>query len=335
MKIEFFELYATYIWPLVRPLVKLSPRCKRCLLNDRATTLKDGVCQECSSYVPAPAAKTIEVTQNQKNEFNLYMESLVSTNAYDCIYLLSGGKDSAYVLHRLRHEFPSLKILAITVNNGFMSPVAIANAEKAALKLKTDWILCNSRIDDFKVALRAAFLGLNNQGCSGVVDFTDGSMIFETGKKVAADMGITTILSGMSWVQVQRIVGQQHFKLVNPAGQSEIFPLAVWRTDEQEIRARVREWDLMLPNSDSPLVSNSTLITAMAVLDLKNLGYSSFEPEFAQMIREGKTDRKVWLPIFQLLEFATARNLLDKDLFQTLEQLNLKLSDVTKNVGKK
>jgi len=298
-------------------------------LNDRASTLSDGVCAECRKFVPSTGpTKSFEASEELKKEFDRRIQSLITDKPYHCLYLLSGGKDSAYVLYRLRREYPQLRILAVTVNNGFMSPVAVANAEKAALRLDADWLLYNSRIDDFKKAIRKAFLSLNQQGCSGVVDFTDGSLIFDCGKKIAADMGIPVMISGMSWVQVQRIVGLEHFESNKLPSLAEIFPLAVWRTDEQEIRARVREWDLMLPNSDSPLVSNSTLITAMGVLDLKNLGYSSFEPEFAQMIREGKSDRDVWLPIFQLLEFATQRGLMDKDLQKTLESLDLKLNDV-------
>jgi hypothetical protein len=68
----------------------------------------------------------------------------------------------------------------------------------------------------------------------------------------------------------------------------------------------------------------------MSVVDILNNGYCSFEPEFAQLVREGKADRKTWLHIFELLEFATRRGLLAKDTREGLRKLNLSLSDVVR-----
>lgn len=335
MKNELFEIYANYVWPLVRPFMTLSPRCKRCILNDRASALVEGLCQECRNYRPTEIVQEMGESSPELNEnFQRRIQSLVSSKTYDCVYLLSGGKDSAYVLYRLRQEFPQLKILAITVNNGFMSPYAIGNAQMAALKLNVDWLLHNSRIDLFRKTLRESFLKLNGLGCSGVIDHADGSLIFDTAKQLAKERAIPAIISGMSWVQVQRILGQNHFEMTQVAGIAEIFPLAVWRINEQQIRKAVRDWKLMAKGSDSPLVSNSSLITAMAVLDLKNLGYSSFEPEFAQLIRENKSDRDQWLRIFQLLEFAVKKGILEKDLINTLSALGLNYNDVCKKTNR-
>ena len=107
-----------------------------------------------------------------------------------------------------------------------------------------------------------------------------------------------------------------------------VFPLAVWRINEQEIRSIVRTLKLLLPGSDSPLVSNNALITAMSVIDVLNNGYCSFEPEFAQLVREGKTDRKTWLHTFELLEFATRKGFLAKDVNTGLGKLGITLADV-------
>ena len=107
-----------------------------------------------------------------------------------------------------------------------------------------------------------------------------------------------------------------------------VFPLAVWRINEQEIRSIVRTLKLLLPGSDSPLVSNNALITAMSVIDILNNGYCSFEPEFAQLVREGKTDRKTWLHTVELLEFATRKGFLAKDVNAGLGKLGLTLAEV-------
>jgi hypothetical protein len=131
-------------------------------------------------------------------------------------------------------------------------------------------------------------------------------------------------------VQVQRILGKDDFEIVQDSAPHLVFPLAVWRTNEQEIRRIVRSADLLPKGSDSPIVSNNVLIMTMSAVDVMNLGYCSFEPEFAQLVREGKTDRSTWLHIFELLEFATRMGAFDREITQTLARLDLSLSDVVK-----
>jgi hypothetical protein len=262
------------------------------------------------------------------SRFDQLIRSHIRHDHYGALLLLSGGKDSAYILDRMRREHPELRILCVTVNNGFMSPVAIPNAEHAARKLGMDLLVDNSHVGDFARTLREAFLALDGRGTYGMVDHADGSLIFKIGHGLARDLGIPLVIGGLSWVQVQRIVGQDNFELRQGDGPPMIFPLAVWRTDEQDVRRTVRERGLVLPGSDSPMVSNSRLILPMFVVDILNLGYSSFEPEFAQLVREGKTDRKSWLYVFELLEFATKRGLLDRDLREGLARLNLTVDQV-------
>ncbi|SHJ37819.1 non-ribosomal peptide synthetase [Pseudozobellia thermophila] len=55
---------------------------------------------------------------------------------YDCISLLSGGKDSTYVLARLINM--GLKVLAFTLDNGYISPQAKANIDRIVTRLNVD-----------------------------------------------------------------------------------------------------------------------------------------------------------------------------------------------------
>ena len=61
--------------------------------------------------------------------------------AYDALLLFSGGKDSVYMLKRMRDEFPALRILAFTVDNTFMSPVAQENVAYLIRKLDVDHLM--------------------------------------------------------------------------------------------------------------------------------------------------------------------------------------------------
>jgi hypothetical protein len=329
---RFLDLYATYLWPVMRRVVKKPRRCKKCILSEKYAPLKDGLCPECSA-AQTVAAPDLEVSDETRAKFDETIKKYVNRNGgrYNAVLLLSGGKDSAYLLDRMRSDYPQLRILCVTVNNGFMSPLAIDSARFVAEKLKTDWLVSNADIEEFAAVLRRSFLELNGRGCYGVVDFADGDLIFKIGAKVASDMGIPLVLGGLSWVQVQRIVGEDDFELVQPSAPHFVFPLAVWRTNEQTIRQIVRSSNLLPQGSDSPMVSNSSLIVSMAVVDILNLGYSSFEPEFAQLVREGKSDRKTWLHLFELLEFATTRGFLDEELSEALRKMNLSRSDVVRS----
>lgn len=326
---QLFDIYASYVWPLMRPFIRKTKRCKSCILSERYTLLKDGICEFCLNY----KEKIGVVSFSKAAHFNeLKLKNIIHeniTNArYHAIILLSGGKDSAYVLDRLKFEFPDFRILAVVINNGFMSPFAIKNASYISEKLNIDLVVHNSAVENFNSELKKAFLSLKGRGAAGVVDHTDGTLIFKTGQQLARELNIPLMLSGLSWVQVEQIVGIDNFELTEMDGVRQIFPLAVWKTDEQDIRAYVREKKLMIIGTDSPIVSNSELVVAMSILDIKNLGYSSFEPEFAQLIREKKTSRKTWLHLFELLEFATRFGFLNKDFKRSLSKLNIDIKEL-------
>ena len=55
-------------------------------------------------------------------------------NGYDALVMFSGGKDSCYLMHRLKTEYPNLRPLAMLVDNSFLSKVAVMNAHDAAIE---------------------------------------------------------------------------------------------------------------------------------------------------------------------------------------------------------
>lgn len=296
--------------------------------------MHNGLCPECvkKTVCYEHEMDACEASEELKQEFH---ERMTQYSEYDRPYhgllLLSGGKDSAYILYRLRSEYPGLKVLCVFVDNGFSSPVAISNASYAAAKFNTDFMIVSSYVEEFAKIFRQAFLDLQGRGSYGVVDKADGDLIFEIGRRVAVDMHIPMIIGGLSWVQLEKIFGIKGFELKQEV--PVIHPLAVWRVNEQDIRAQVQARKLLPPGSDNPVVTNNNLIVTMCALDVKNNGYCSFEPEFAQLVREGKTDRKTWLHNFELLEFATRKGFLNKEINEALDKLNLTMEDVLTNDG--
>ncbi|MFM2449888.1 MAG: hypothetical protein RIS44_2338 [Pseudomonadota bacterium] len=332
-KNQFLELYAKYCWPIARNFISKKMRCRQCLLSEMHGPLLKGVCGECSKYQSKKTSHARDEINKQSfaEDFDALIKSHTGNKKYDAALMLSGGKDSAYVLQRLSAEYPDFKVLSIIVNNGFMSPLAISGAKATAERFRSDLIVVNSHIDAFYQALRKAFLELKGRGCYGVVDYTDGSMIFQVGTTITQQLNIPLLIGGLSWTQVQMIVGIHSFTLQKENLPLQVFPLAVWQPSENEIRETVRSLDLLPKGYDSPIQSNSELITVMSVIDVMNLGYCSFEPEFAQMIREGKADRKTWLYLFEMLEFGTRKNIFKNDLRRILGKLELSVSDIVKS----
>ncbi len=331
-----FDLYDRFGWPLARQFIRLSPRCRRCILSIKHGPLEDGLCRACREYVAShdigdqgqASAEAVAAFETRMRER--------SKGAFDSLLMLSGGKDSAYMLQRLRTDFPEHRTLCLMVDNGFSSPSAIEGARFIARKTETDLLMASSCIPEFRKVLRKAFLELNGRGGYGVIDFADGELIFEIGRRIATSFSIPFVIGGLSWSQVRLIIGKEDsgdpgcFEHSISGSPPTVFPLAIWRPSEQHVRSEVQRLGLLPRGTDSPVRSNSGLILAMSVLDIKNLGYSSFEPEFAQMIREGKADRRTWLHLFELLEFATRRGFLTADLIKVLDRLGLQLQEVCK-----
>lgn len=325
---RLFEWAAKFVWPVIRHFVKRSKRCSNCILSEKCSALRDGLCEECRK-LREDGENCREAVEAIQGQFDETIRSCIRRGGrYHALLLLSGGKDSAYILHRLKREHPDLSILCVAVNNGFMSPLAMANARFVAEKYNTDLWVINAKTECFARALRLAFLELKGRGAYHVVDKADGDLIFEIGRQAAFDLNIPVMLAGLSWAQLYRIFGLDDFHLVRSNGLLEVYPLAAWRTPEPEIRSVVRKMKLLPPGGDSPVVSNHAFILPMSVLDVMNLGYCSFEPEFAQLVREGMADRKSWLYLFEMLEFATRKGLLARQLQQGLAKLDLSLADV-------
>jgi len=70
------------------------------------------------------------------------------------------------------------------------------------------------------------------------------------------------------------------------------------------------------------------------VVDVHQLGYSSFEKEFCRMIREGKAERETWQHTFEFLEYTARTGLFVKPLvLDLLQQLDLRAEDVGVRFG--
>lgn len=111
--------------------------CSRCVMDDTDPDIQfdeQGVCHHCKKYdrmvQSFPAGKRTEETLERMIEG---VKRQGRSKAYDCIIGVSGGVDSTYVALKVK-EF-GLRPLAVHLDNGWDSELAVANIQKTLEKL--------------------------------------------------------------------------------------------------------------------------------------------------------------------------------------------------------
>ena len=367
-----FEFYVKRVWPLHRrlALARLSRRCRRCAASEKMVPLDaDGICELCRTW--APDAEQTDPRDLERFNDIVNRAQAAGAGQYDALLLYSGGKDSSYLARRIQDEFPRLRMLAVTTDNGFMSPIAKENIEFLVPKLGMDHLFVRPREEFYRKLFAYALTHLNEEGGYGTADFSDGEFTLDTARNLAAEKGIPLILCGYSRYQVQNGLKLKSFEYPREAMRVDraetagmplrdiftedeislwwhgsrwpeeriprlLFPLYVWHLEESEILAKVKAWGLVAPKSHSPIVTNHQLIPLIGVVDVHRFGYSSFEKEFCRMIREGKADLTHWRNVFEFLEYAARTGRFVKaGALDSLAQLGLTLQDVGIRFGER
>jgi hypothetical protein len=103
-----------------------------------------------------------------------------------------------------------------------------------------------------------------------------------------------------------------------------LFPFCAWPYDEDAIRRDVQRLELFEKGNENPIASNSDLLPVNFAVDTFHLGYSGYEPEFAQLIREKKAAKEPWQLVFESIEYlAKQGSLLPRCIASTLQRLGL------------
>src|SRR4051812_32372440 len=93
-------------------------RCSRCLLPAQVpgADLDDHhVCAFCRAYRPGDEEAGIAVRRQRARDLDAAIEAARAAPGYQALVCLSGGKDSLYLLHRMKVDY-GLRVLAFTVD---------------------------------------------------------------------------------------------------------------------------------------------------------------------------------------------------------------------------
>lgn len=134
--------------------------CTRCVMDTTDPEIefdKQGVCNHCHDYDRLMEQKTIRGEAGKH-----YLEGLVEkmkqdgqNRPYDCIIGVSGGVDSTYVAYHVKRM--GLRPLAVHMDNGWDSELAVKNIEKTLKRLGIDLYTEVLDWEEFK-DLQVAFL---------------------------------------------------------------------------------------------------------------------------------------------------------------------------------
>tara|TARA_Y100001935_G_C17269640_1_gene491185 strand:+ start:69 stop:1217 length:1149 start_codon:yes stop_codon:yes gene_type:complete len=109
---------------------------------------------------------------------------------YDCIIGVSGGTDSSYILHLAKNKW-NLRPLAVNLDNGMSTDIAVKNIKKVTSKLNIDLETYVIDYEEVKSVLRSYI-----KACLPWIDGPTDLAIKATLYNIASKEGIKYILSG-------------------------------------------------------------------------------------------------------------------------------------------
>lgn len=113
--------------------------CNRCVMDTTAPSImfnEMGVCNFCTSYFEQMEVRFSGNKKEELDELVLKMKKAGKGKKYDCVIGVSGGVDSTYVAYLVKEL--GLRPLAIHLDNGWNSELAVENIHRTLSKLKIE-----------------------------------------------------------------------------------------------------------------------------------------------------------------------------------------------------
>ncbi len=347
-------------------------KCKRCLLPDLVTGADldaAGVCTFCRSEAQTDSLAQNNARLARERDLEEALRECRGKAEYDAVVCLSGGKDSIYLLHKLKVDY-GLKVLAFTTDVN-IPKVAWKNITRTLTKLEIDHLIYRPPVEFYRKLFRYLLQNQEERGAVYTVSYVYAPLFEGDALKVALEKGIPLVLAGYSpgqpepermlyefsrelicetdWTppELRRsntFDGAELTRFWNPGRYPSdtqfpryLAPFHAWEYNQDEIMKKVVELDLVASQTHaSPIHSNYPVNWLLMYSDLKNFGYNPYTPEFSALIREGKASLLYWKIMTPIVNFMIKRKvLLGRNVTTHLKWLELKPEDlmITKAKG--
>ncbi len=125
-------------------------QCGKCLLTTRFSGISigsDGLCTLCkeAGATGHPHIRGEAELKPLREDLDRTLNNVRGNGDYDCLVGFSGGKDSIYLLYKLKRYYPHLRVLAVTINQYFLNEKARMNIKSLIDKLDVDHLFITPR----------------------------------------------------------------------------------------------------------------------------------------------------------------------------------------------
>ncbi len=344
-------------------------KCRKCLLPAAvpgADIDASGVCAPCRNPSSPTLAKATPTGALEDLEATLRNARNHPDSEYDCIVPLSGGKDSLYLLHRLKIDY-GLRVLAFTCDID-LPPVAWKNIRLALRKLDIDHLVYTPAYSFLTKLFRYLLCNQEARGAVYSVSYVYAPLFEGAAIRLAIEKNIPLVLAGYSPGQPEpermlyefapELISSEDWtppqlKQCGQFSEAELkafynplelrpgtvfprylAPFHAWDYDQDKVIRRVTELGLVQRSSHaSPIVSNYPINWLMMYSDLKHFGYNPYAPEFAALIREGKASLSYWRVMSHVVDFMIQHKLgLGREVRRSMAWLDLTDEDLRINL---
>lgn len=329
---------------------------------------QNGVCRFCREYKTIDTSLDESIRQERVQDLEKAIEDCRGKGEYDCLVPLSGGKDSIYLLYKLKVEY-KLKVLAFTTNVN-IPDIAWDNIKSALNKLEIDHISFSPSNTLYAKIFKYLLQNQEERGAVYTISYVYAPFFEGDAIKMAMEKNIPLLLAGYSPGQPdpERMLYEFSRKLIcqtdwAPPGLREsgllteaelanffnplsypkgtefpryLAPFHAWEYNQDQVMKSVVQNKLVRTGRyASPIYSNYPINWLLMYSDLKHFGYNPYHPEFSALIREGKASRLYWKTMIPIVNFMIRNNvLLGKDVKRSLEWLELDEKDLRINMPK-
>ncbi len=305
-------------------------RCRNCLIPAAVPGVRldaTGVCNLCREHAASPRKDDEAARRAREADLEQALRECRGRGEYDCLVPLSGGKDSLYLLYRLKVEY-GLRVLAFTTDIN-IPDIAWTNMRLAVGKLGVDHLVYRPSRAFYEKLFRFLLRNQEERGAVYTVSYVYAPLFEGDAIRMALGKGIPLVLAGYSPGQPEpeRMLYEFSRKLIcetdwtppelrrcgefsedelsrffnpraYPAGTAfprYLAPFHAWPYSQEEAMRKVVSLGLA-PSAKhaSPVHSNYPINWLLMYSDLENFGYNPYAPEFAALIREGKASRREW-----------------------------------------
>ncbi|MGB2706005.1 MAG: hypothetical protein WBC74_04040 [Candidatus Omnitrophota bacterium] len=304
-------------------------RCKRCILPENFPHIRfdrKGVCSLCRAYRGRKVQKKLK--SEYRGKFQTLLKKVAGKGQYDVLMCYSGGKDSTYTLSELKNKY-KLKILAFTLDNGFIPGRTYVNMRNVVEKLGIDHMIFKPRFDIlkkiFKTALKRSLYSPKASERASAVCTSCIGLVKYASLKIAVEKEIPLV--GFGWSPGQAPVTSSVLK-INPAmiknmekalkkplrkiaGRAIeayflnerhyakgkkfpifVHPLAFLDYNEKRVLNRIKNLGWKMPAGVELNATNCLLNPLADLVHIRRHGFHPYVLEIANLVREGYMRRE-------------------------------------------